>query len=194
MSESFLILIGAGLISHLILDHVLGVDPLIAVTRRAGAANDLALLLLFLMPVTTAGGWLVNSFLLVPYGLVHLQLMSLVLTTTTLVLLIAALIRHWRPALHSRLDLYLPLVLLNGTVLGVVLLDIESEQNFIGSVLFGLGTAAGYGLVLMMMSAIRERVEAADVPLPFRGIPILLITLGLMSMAFLGFNGMGNLE
>lgn len=194
MSESLLILIGAGLVSHLILEHVLGADPLIAVTRKAGAANDLALLMMLLMPVTTAGGWLVNSFLLEPYGLVHLQLMGLVLTTTALVLLTAAVIRRWRPALHSRLELYLPLVLLNGTLLGVVLLDIENEQDFTGSVLFGLGTAAGYGLVLLMLSAIRERIEAADVPLPFRGIPILLITLGLMSMAFLGFNGMGNIE
>jgi electron transport complex protein RnfA len=192
VSESLLILIGAGLISNLILDHMLGVDPLVAVSRRSGPAIDIALLLLFVMPITTAGGWLLNSLLLVPYGLVHLQLMGLVLSTTVLVTLIVALLQYQRPALHARLQLYVPILLFNGTLLGVVLLDLDSNQDFTGSLLFGLGAAAGAGLVLLLVSAIRERIEGADVPVPFRGIPILLITLGLMSMAFLGFKGMGN--
>lgn len=192
MSDSLLILIGAGLVSNLILDHMLGVDPLIATTRRPGPAQDLALLLLIVMPVTTAGGWLLNTYLLVPNGLVHLQLMGLVLTTAVLVLLIVALLRQQRPALHARLELYVPILLFNSTLTGVVLLNLESGQDFIGSVFFGLGAAVGTGLVLLLVSAIRERIEAADVPMPFRGIPILLITLGLMSMAFLGFKGMGN--
>lgn len=192
MSDSLLILIGAGLVSNLILDHMLGVDPLVATTRRPGPAQDLALLMLIVLPVTTAGGWLLNTYLLLPNGLLHLQLMGLVLTTTVMVLLIVALLRQLRPALHTRLQLYIPILLFNGTVLGVVLLNLERGQGFIDAVLFGLGSAVGTALVLLLVSAIRERIEAADVPLPFRGIPILLITLGLMSMAFLGFKGMGN--
>lgn len=194
MSEQLLILISTGLVSNLILDHMLGVDPLFAVSRKTRLAADLSLLMLLVLPVTTAGTWLLNSLILLPYKLPHLQLIGLVLLSSLLVMLVASLTRRFRPALHARIELYVPLIMVNCSILGVALLNIGYDQGLIGSLFIGLGTAAGFGLVLLLVSAIRERVSAADVPLPFKGVAILLITLGLMSMAFMGFNGIGNIQ
>lgn len=191
MSEQLLILVGTGLASNLILDHMLGVDPLFAVSRKLQPAVDLSWLMLLVLPVTTAATWLLNSRVLLPYDLPHLQLIGLVLLNCLLVPVVTSLARRFRPALHTRIELYVPLVMVNCSILGVALLNLREHTGLIGSVFFGLGTAAGFGLILLLVSAIRERVSAADVPLPFRGTAILLISLGLMSMAFMGFNGMG---
>lgn len=191
MSEPFLILIGAGLASNLILDHMLGADQLFAVSPKVQPATDLSLLMLLILPVTTTGTWQLNSLVLLPHDLVHLQLIGLVLSSCLLVLVMTSLVRRFRPALHARIELYVPLIMVNCSVLGVALLNIRVDRGLVGSACFGLGAAAGFAVVLLLVSAIRERVSAADVPLPFRGTAILLISLGLMSMAFMGFSGMG---
>lgn len=191
MGEQLLILIGAGLVSNLILDHMLGVDPLLAVSRQTGPAINLTLLMLLALPVTTAATWLLNS-ILVPAGLAHLQLTGLVLTSCLLVLTTGWLTARLKPALYARIELFIPLLLVNCSVLGAALLNINLQSGLIESLFFGFGTAAGFGLILLLVCAIRERVAVADVPLPFRGTAILLITLGLISMAFMGFNGIGN--
>jgi len=188
VGEQFLILIGAGLVSNLILDHMLGVDPVMAVSRQMDPALDLALLMLLVMPVTTTGNHLLNSLVLLPFDLAHLRTTALVLTTCLLVLFTAWLVGRFKPAVYARIELYIPLVLVNCSILGVTLLN--PGDGLFGSLFFGLGSAAGFGLILIVFSAIRERITVADVPVPFRGTAILLITLGLISMAFMGFNGM----
>lgn len=190
MGEQFLILIGAGLVSNLILDHMLGVDPVLAVSRQIDPALDLALLMVLVLPVTTTGNYLLNSLILLPFDLAHLQIIALVLTTCLQVLITTWLIGRFKPALYRRIELYIPLVLVNGSILGVTLLN--PGHGLLESLFFGLGSAAGFGLILIMFSAIRERITVADVPVPFRGTAILLITLGLISMAFMGFNGMAS--
>jgi electron transport complex protein RnfA len=190
VGEQFLILISAGLVSNLILDHMLGVDPVIAVSRQMDPALDLALLMLLVLPVTTTGNHLLNSLILLPLDLAHLQLTALVLTTCLLVLLTAWLVARFTPGVYGRIELYIPLILVNCSILGVTLLN--PGHGLVESLFFGLGSAAGFGLILIVFSAIRERITVADVPVPFRGAAILLITLGLISMAFMGFNGMAS--
>lgn len=192
MDDQFLILISAGLVSNLILDHMLGVDPVIAVSRKIDPAVDLSLLMLLVLPVTTPGAYLLNSLVLIPFDLVFLQITGQVLLTSLLVLFAAWLARLIKPGLYARIELYIPLVLVNGAVFGVALLNNEHVHGLLDSISFGLGSATGFGLVLLLISAIRERLEVADVPAPFRGTSILLITLGLMSMAYMGFNGIGS--
>ncbi len=192
MDEQFLILISAGLVSNLILDHMLGVDPIIAVSRKIDPAVELALLMLLVLPVTTLGSSLLNSLILIPFDLAYLQITAQVLLTSLLVLFTAWLTSRIRPGLYARIELYIPLVLVNGAVLGVALLNNRHNNGLLASISFGIGSAIGFGLVLLLISAIRERIAVADVPAPFRGTSILLITLGLMSMAYMGFNGIGS--
>lgn len=192
MGDQLLILISAGLVSNLILDHMLGVDMVVAVSRKIDPVFDLARLMLLALPVTTVGTHLLISRVLLPLDLAYLQISGLVLLTSLLVLGIGWLVGTFKPALHARIELYIPLLLVNCSVLGVALLNSGHGHGILGSISFGLGTAAGFGLVLLLVAAIRERVAVADVPVPFRGPAILLVTLGLLSMAFMGFNGIGS--
>ena len=192
MNEQFLILISAGLVSNLILDHMLGVDPVLAVSRKIEPAVDLSILMLLVLPVTTSGAYLLNSLVLIPFELAYLRITGLVMLTSLLVLITAWLTSILKPSLFTRIEMYIPLVLVNGAVLGVALLNIESQPDFMSSISFGIGSALGFGLLILIISAIRDKIAAADVPAPFRGIPLLLTTLGLMSMAFMGFAGIGS--
>lgn len=192
MNEQFLILISAGLVSNLILDHMLGVDPVIAMSRKIGPAVDLTLLMLLVLPLTTLGASLLNSLVLIPFDLAYLQITGQVLLTCLIVLITGWLTRQFRPALYARIEFYIPLVLVNGSVLGVALLYSAQDLGILSAISFGLGSAGGFGLVLLLIAAISERISVADVPAPFKGTAILLITLGLMSMAFMGLNGISN--
>lgn len=192
MNEQILILISAGLASNLVLDHMLGVDPVLAVSRRIKPSLNLSLLMLLVLPVTTTGTSLIYSHVLVPLDMVFLQVGATVFCTTLLILSTASLMAKLKPHLYSRLELYIPILLVNCSVLGVALLDSVHPYGPVESTFFGLGSAIGFGIVIVLISAIRERIAVADVPARFRGTSILLITLGLMSMAFMGFNGFGS--
>ena len=192
MNEQILILISAGLASNLVLDHMLGVDPVLAVSRRIKPSLNLSLLMLLVLPVTTTGTSLIYSRVLLPLDMVFLQVGATVLCTTLLILSTASLMARLKPHLYSRLELYIPILLVNCSVLGVALLDSVHPYGPVESAFFGLGSALGFGIVIVLISAIRERIAVADVPARFRGTSILLITLGLMSMAFMGFNGFGS--
>lgn len=189
MGEFFLILIGAGLVSNLVLDYMLGADLVVAVSKKPDPAINFCYLLLIVMPVTAALAFALNQYILVPQDLVYLQLISLVLVTTTVVIMVGNIARQMRPELYSRIELFIPLVIVNCTVLGVAILGLRPDSGWAGSLFFGLGSALGFSLVLLAISAIRERIAVADVPSPFKGVAALLITLGLLSMAFMGFGG-----
>lgn len=192
MNEQILILISAGLASNLVLDHMLGVDPVVAVSRKIKPSLNLSLLMLLVLPVTTTGASLLYTRVLVPLDMVFLQTGATVLCTALLILSTTGLMARLRPHLYSRLELYVPVLLVNCSVLGVALLDAVHPYGPLDSAFFGLGSALGFGVVIVLISAIRERIAVADVPARFRGTSILLITLGLMSMAFMGFNGFGS--
>jgi len=194
MSELFLIIVGTGLAGNLVLEHMLGTDPVLAVSRESEPAANLSLLMLIVMPPASAITWLFRHYLLIPGEFLYLQPAVFVLLVTLVVVLAGILLKRFFPEIHSRIEPFIPLVLVNGAILGVALLNIRYEYNLITSFFFGLGAAAGFAVVLLAFTALRERLAADDVPAPFRGTAILMITLGILSMAFMGFNGLGSLQ
>jgi len=189
VGDLLLILIGTSLVSNLVLDYMLGVDPVVAVSQKTEPAINLCILMLLVMPVISVFSWLLNGIILLPFDLDHLQLLVMVLMSVLVVITIANLARRFKPLLYTRIELFVPLVTVNSAVLGVALLGINYGFGLTGAFVFGLGTAAGFSLVSLVISTIRERVTAADVPAPFRGVAIIMLTLGLISMAFMGFSG-----
>ena len=194
MGELFLILVSTGLVNNLVLEYMLGADPAIATSKKTEAAGRLCVLMLIIMPPVALLAHLLNFHVLVPLDLIYLQLISLVLLTTAIILIVVSLAKRFKPRLHAIIDLFVPLVLVNCTVLGIALLNTRYDYGLTGSLFSGLGYAAGYSLTLLAIAAIHERISVADVPSAFKGTAILLITIGLISMAFMGFNGISSLK
>jgi len=135
---------------------------------------------------------LVNEFLLVPLELEYLRTLSFILVIAFVVQFTEMVVRSTSPALYKMLGIFLPLITTNCAVLGVALLNTNEAHNFIDSIIYGFGAAAGFSLVLILFSAMRERLAASDVPMPFKGASIAMITAGLMSLAFSGFSGLAS--
>jgi len=191
VGELLLILIGTGLVSNLVLDYMLGTDPVVALSRKPEPAFNLCILMIIVMPIVALIANILNFHVLIPQDLLYLQLFVLVLVSTAIVISIGNLTRRFRPELSARTRVFIPLLIVNCTVLGVALLGIKVNLGLTGAFFFGLGSALGFSLVVLAVSAINERVAVADVPTPVKGIAILMITLGLLSMAFMGFDGIG---
>jgi electron transport complex protein RnfA len=193
MTELGLIVLATVLVNNLVLVNFLGLCPFMGVTRSSEAALGTGLATAFVLTLAAALGYLVHAWLLVPFGLEFLQTLAFILIIAGLVQLTELTLRATSPLLHQMLGLYLPLITSNCLVLGVALLNVRAGHGFAGSVAYGAGAAAGFALVLVLFSAIRERLALADVPGPFRGPAIALVTAGMMSLAFLGFAGLGRL-
>lgn len=193
MTELLLILISACLVNNLVLDHMLGTDPALAASRKIRTAFDLGLVMIFVMPLVAVTTYPVLYYLLIPLDLVYLQLLCFVLVSTAAVLFAEKALEKFKPVWHEKIAGLIWLILVNATVFGVVMLNVQHRYGLSGSLMFGIGSGLGFALVLAVLSPLQERLTVADVPAPFRGIAILLITLGLMSMAFMGFTGLTNL-
>ena len=189
MGELFLILISTCLVNNLVLDFMLGVDPIIAVSKKHSPTFDMCILVIITMPFVAAVSNLINNSLLVPFGLGYLQLITTVLLVSIITLSTGIISKFYFPVLHNRIGVLIPLVIVNCTVLGLALLATRHELSMVDALFYGLGSALGFSFVLMAINSIRDKVSVSDVPFPFRGVAILLITLGLISMAFMGFNG-----
>ena len=138
-------------------------------------------------------GWIIHTAILEPFGLQYLRTLVFIAVIGATVQGAELFVRHTSPLLHQSMGLYLPLITTNCAVLGVALLNVNQQHGALDSVLFGLGSALGFGLVLILFSSCRERLTHAPIPEAFRGTPIALITAGLMALAFMGFNGFANL-
>lgn len=193
MSDLILIIVGTVLVNNLVLVRFLGLCPFMGVSRNLGAAAGMSLATAFVLTLSSATSFLLNSWLLEPLELQYLRTIVFILVIACSVQFTEIMVRRMSPVLHEVLGIYIPLIATNCAVLGVALLNVNEANNFVESVFFGFGAAGGFALVLVMFAAIRERLEAADVPLPFRGTSIALLTAGLMSLAFMGFSGMARL-
>ncbi|MFT7458177.1 MAG: electron transport complex protein RnfA [Planctomycetota bacterium] len=189
MTELFLVFIAACLANNLILDHLLGISPVFAVSRSIETAIGMSMTMFLVLPVTTVFCYALNVFLLAPMELEFLQLLGFVIIVSLLSLFIEKLLQKCRPALHEKVTVFLPLLLVNVALVGVALLDVQEKHGFVASLFFGMGSALGFGIIVVIFTALRQRIVAADVPTPFQGVSILLITLGIISMAFMGFTG-----
>jgi electron transport complex protein RnfA len=182
--------VGAILTENFILVRVLGICPFIGVSKKMDTAAGMGLAVTFVMGLSSAMTYLVNSFLLVPLGLGYMQTVVYILLIAALVQFVEMVLQKFMPALHSALGIYLPLITTNCAVLGVALLSTQNGYDFIGSVLFGVCAGLGFLLAIVLFASIRERLEFSDYPKCFEGYPIALITAGLLSMAFMGFSGL----
>ena len=190
MTEIILILTGTMLVNNFVLTRFLGLCPFLGVSRNLDAAWGMSIATAFVLTLSSASAWLLERFVLQPLGLEHLRTLGFILVIAATVQFAEILVQSISPALNRVLGVYIPLIATNCAVLGVALLNVQAANGFVESLFFGFGAAAGFALVLVAFAAIRERLDAADVPVAFRGTAIALITAGIMSMAFMGFAGM----
>ncbi len=185
-----IILISAIFINNFVLSRFLGICPFLGVSKQVETALGMGVAVTFVMALASAITFVVQYAILDPFGLGYLQTIAFILVIATLVQLVEMIIRKMSPSLYQALGVYLPLITTNCAVLGVALLNIQFEYNFIETIFNGIGAALGFTLAIVLFAGIRERLEIAAVPKSLEGFPIALITAGLMAIAFLGFSGM----
>jgi len=193
MSDLILILVGTVLVNNFVLVRFLGLCPFMGVSRNLEAAFGMSMATAFVLTLSSAISYLLHEYVLVPLDLEYLKTISFILVIAASVQFTEIMVRRMSPLLHQLLGIYIPLIATNCAVLGVALLNVREAQGFVQSVFYGFGAAGGFALVLVLFAAIRERLQAADVPRPFRGTAIALLTAGIMSLAFMGFSGMARL-
>ncbi len=190
MSDLILILVGTVLVNNFVLVRFLGLCPFMGVSRNIEAAFGMSLATAFVLTLSSAISFLIHEYLLVPLQLEYLRTISFILVIAVSVQFTEIMVRRLSPLLDQVLGIYIPLIATNCAVLGVALLNVQQAKGFVQSVFFGFGASMGFALVLVLFAAVRERLDAADVPRPFRGTAIALVTAGIMSLAFMGFSGM----
>lgn len=188
--ELFLIFIAAALINNFVLYYFLGICPFLGVSNKVESAFGLGLATTFVMAITAPVTWLINQFILISFDLGYLEYVTFILVIATLVQLVEMYVRKVSPPLYQSLGIFLPLITTNCAILGMALFQVLREYNFIESLVFGVGAGVGFTLAIVMMATIREELIFADVPKPFQGAAITLITAGLMAFAFMGFSGL----
>ncbi|MGI9257361.1 MAG: electron transport complex subunit RsxA [Gammaproteobacteria bacterium] len=189
MTELLLIIFAAALVNNFVLVQFLGLCPFLGSSRRLDGALGMALATGLVLTLASGLSYLVERYLLLPFDVLYLRLIAFILVIGAAVQLTELALRRISPVLHRVLGLYIPLIASNCAVLGVALLNSTEQRSLLTALFFGAGAALGFGIVLTLLSGLRERIEGADVPLPFRGPAIALVTAGIMSMAFLGFSG-----
>jgi electron transport complex protein RnfA len=190
MTEYIIILISTVLVNNFVLVKFLGLCPFMGVSKKIDTALGMGLATTFVLTLSSVMSYLIYTYLLIPFELEFLKTIGFILAIAVVVGFTEMAIHKSSPALYQVLGIYLPLITTNCAVLGVALLNIGEDHNLLQSAVYGFGAAVGFTMVMVMFAAIRERVDAADVPTPFKGAPIALITAGLMSLAFMGFSGM----
>jgi electron transport complex protein RnfA len=190
MPELFVIIVGTVLVNNFVLVRFLGLCPFLGVSRNLEAAMGMSLATAFVLTLSSATAYLLHRYVLVPLDLEYLRTVAFILVIAASVQFTEIMVRRMSPMLDQVLGIYIPLIATNCAVLGVALLNIQQSKGFVQSVFYGFGAAGGFALVLVMFANIRERLEAADVPMPFKGTAIALMTAGIMSLAFMGFSGM----
>ncbi|MDH5434856.1 MAG: electron transport complex subunit RsxA [Gammaproteobacteria bacterium] len=190
MSDILLLLISTVLVNNFVLVKFLGLCPFMGVSSRVETAAGMAAATTFVLTLASVASYLINHFILQPLQLEYLQILSFILSIAVVVQFTEMVIQKVSPLLYRILGIFLPLITTNCAVLGVALLNVNQAHSFVESIFFGFGAALGFSLVLVLFAAIRERINVADVPKPFQGAAIALITAGFMSLAFMGFSGL----
>jgi Na+-translocating ferredoxin:NAD+ oxidoreductase subunit A len=190
MGETALIVIGALLVNNFVLAQFLGLCPFMGVTRQYQPALAMGFATAFVLTTSAAAAHLLHHAVLVPLDLEFLRIIVFIVTIAAVVQLTERVLRATSPLLHEVLGIYLPLITSNCAVLAVALLAIGLDYGFLQTVFYALGAAGGFSLVMVLFAALRERLDHAPVPMPFRGVPVALISAGILSLAFMGFVGL----
>ena len=190
MNEYLLILVSTILVNNFVLVKFLGLCPFMGVSKKMDTAIGMGFAPTFVLTLASITSYLINTYLLIPFELEYLRTIAFIVTIAAVVGFTELVVNKTSPVLHQSLGVFLPLITTNCAVLGVALLNVGASNSFLQSAVYGFGAAVGFSFVLVLFSGIRERIESADVPKIFQGVPIALITAGLMSMAFMGFIGL----
>lgn len=194
MTEILLLLVATVLVNNFVLVQFLGLCPFMGVSNRLETAIGMSLATTFVLTLASVSSYLVNEYILQPFNLMSLRTLSFILVIAVVVQFTEMVVHKTSPTLYRLLGIFLPLITTNCAVLGVALLNVNEQHDFMQSIVYGFGAAAGFSLVLVLFAALRERVAAADVPQPFKGAAIAMIVAGLMSLAFMGFSGLVNVS
>lgn len=193
MSEYLLILVSTILVNNFVLVQFLGLCPFMGVSNKLETAIGMSAATTFVLTLASLCSYLVYTYLLVPLDLAYLRTISFIMVIAVVVGFTEMAIRKTSPLLYRVLGIFLPLITTNCAVLGVALLSVKRESSLFESILYGFGASVGFSLVMVLFAAMRERITVADVPLPFQGSAIAMVSAGLMSLAFMGFTGLVSL-
>jgi electron transport complex protein RnfA len=194
MSSYIFVVIGAVLVNNVVLVRILGLCPFMGVSKKLETAIGMGVATTFVLTLGAGTSYLIDHYLLQPNDLGYLRTLSFIVVIAAIVQVTELVIEKTSPLLHRVLGIYLPLITTNCAVLGVPLLNAGLNHNLLESLLFGFGSSVGFTLALVLFAGIRERLDGADVPTPFRGTAIALITAGFMSLAFMGFAGLDRFQ
>ena len=190
MSEYLLLFIGTVFVNNIVLVKFLGLCPFMGVSRKIETAIGMSAATTFVLTLSAILSYMINSWILAPLDLEFLRTIAFIIAIAAVVNFTEMVVHKTSPLLYNVLGIFLPLITTNCAVLGVALINVQDQNNFLQSVIYGFGAALGFSLVLILFAALRERVNVADVPKPFQGSAIGLVTAGLMSLAFMGLTGL----
>lgn len=190
MKELLLVLIAAALVNNVVLSRFLGLCPFLGVSKRISTAAGMGGAVIFVITVASALSSLIYDGILVPFNLQYMNTIVFIIVIAALVQLIEMFLKKFSPSLYNALGVYLPLITTNCAVLGVAIDNVQKGNGFVTSVVYGIGTAIGFLIAIVIMAGIRERIEHNNITKSFQGSPIVLITSGLMAIAFMGFAGL----
>ncbi|MBQ2102399.1 MAG: electron transport complex subunit RsxA [Bacteroidales bacterium] len=195
----FLIIISAIFVNNIVLAQFLGICPFLGVSNKLSTATGMSMAVCFVITLATLVTWLINRYLLVPFGLTFLQTIAFILVIASLVQMVEIVLKKTSPSLYAALGIFLPLITTNCAVHGVAI-DVVTKQFTFGgaahflslgeSLVYAFATSLGYGLAMVIFAGIREQLALSDVPKAFKGVPIALVTVGILALAFMGFSGM----
>lgn len=189
IKELLLIAFAAIVTENFIFSRFLGICPFLGVSEKPSTAAGMGFAVMFVMTISSALTWLIYSYILIPQNLEYLQTIAFILIIASLVQIIEMFLKKFVPVLYKALGVYLPLITTNCAVLGAALINIQNDYTFLQSVTFGLSAAIGFTVAILIFAGVRARLRFSEPPKSFRGIPILLVSAGLIAMAFSGFSG-----
>ncbi len=189
MTKFIIILLSAVFINNYILSRFLGICPFLGVSKKLDSAAGMSLAVIFVMLIATAVTWPIQMFLLIPGKLGYLQTIVFILVIAALVQLVEIILKRYIPSLHKSLGVYLPLITTNCAILGVTILNIDEGYTFLEAMVNSLGSGLGFMLAMVMFSGVRSKLEGADIPKSFKGLPITLVAASITSLSFMGFGG-----
>ncbi len=189
MTKLIIILLSAVFINNYVLSRFLGICPFLGVSKKLNAATGMSLAVISVMMLATAATWPIQMYLLNPNNLGYLQTIVFILVIAALVQLVEIVLKRYIPSLHKSLGVYLPLITTNCAVLGVTILNIDEGYTFVEAMVNSLGSGLGFFLAMVMFSGVRSKLEGADIPKAFQGLPITLVAASITSLSFMGFGG-----
>jgi electron transport complex protein RnfA len=188
--EYVIIIISAIFVNNIVLAQFLGICPFLGVSNKVTTSVGMSGAVMFVMTLATIVTWVIRYYVLEPFGLEFLQTISFILVIASLVQMVEIILKKVSPPLYQALGIFLPLITTNCAVLGVAILTIQNEFNLMEGVVFAIANAIGFGLALLLFSSIREHLDLVDVPKGMRGVPIALVSAGILALAFMGFAGL----